>query len=166
MFCPKCGKGEQSPNAYCRACGEWLPDLTKRGIKSFGGDSPEESLNISLFLSAMTTVVAFILGVLLYINYLGKPGVSWIIYVTAAFLLAIAGWQASNFYVGLKLSRNLARRRGNNFAAQSNELNDALRANAALPAADASQFISPPGSVTENTTELLEAVPRSKRSDS
>lgn len=166
MFCPKCGKGEQSPNAYCRACGEWLPDLTKRGIKSFGGDSPEESLKISLTLSAMTTVVAFILAIMLYINYFGKPGVSGIIYITAAFLLAIAGWQASNFYVGIKLSRNLARRRSGNFTAQSNELNSASQANTALPSADTSQFVRPAASVTENTTELLESVPRSKRSDS
>jgi hypothetical protein len=165
MFCPKCGKGDQMPESYCRACGEWLPDLAKRGRKSFGGDSPEESLNISLFLSAITSIAALLLGIWLYAAYLGKPGVPGIIYVTAAFLLAIAGWQASNFYVGIKLSKNLARRRKGNFATQQNELNNASQANAGLPAADNSQFVRPVSSVTENTTEFLEAVPR-KRTDS
>jgi hypothetical protein len=113
----------------------------------------------------MTAVVALILAVLLYANYFGRENVPGLIYVTAAFLLAIAGWQASNFYVSAKLRRNLSRRRKGDFAKQSNELNAASQANAALPAADTSQFIPPPISVTENTTELLEAVPR-KRSDS
>lgn len=166
MFCPKCGKDEQMPESYCRQCGEWLPDFAKRGVKSFGGDSPEESLNISLFLSAMSSIVALLLAVWMYATYLGRPGVPGIIYVTAAFLLAIAGWQASNFYVGWKLSQKLARRRKGDFTAQSNELNDARQANASLPPADDSQFIRPRASVTENTTELLEPVPRHKRSDS
>ena len=154
------------PESYCRACGEWLPDIAKRGIKSFAGDSPEESLYISLFLSAMSSIVALLLAVWLYATYLGRPGVPGIIYVTAAFLLAIAGWQASNFYVGIKLRKKLVRRRKGNFAASPNEFNDiASQSNAALPAADASQFIGQAASVTENTTELLEPVPR-KRADS
>ena len=158
MFCQKCGKGEQTPESYCRACGEWLPDLSKRGRKSFGGDSPEESLKISLVLSAMTAIVALVLAVLLYANYLGKPGVSGLIYATAAFLLAIAGWQASNFYVGLKLRRNFVRRRAGDFAPDANELREGA-SKAALPAADTSKFVNrPPASVTENTTELLQPI--------
>ncbi len=101
----------------------------------------------------------------LYAAYFGKPGVPAIIYFTAALLLAIAGWQASNFYVSMKLRRNLARRRIGDFTEQSNELNYASQVNPVLPAADTSQFIRPTASVTENTTELLEPVPR-KRSDS
>lgn len=148
--------------SYCRQCGEWLPDLSKRGIKSFGGDSPEESLHISLFLSAMTAAVALLLAVWLYAAYLGKPGTPAIIYVTAAFLLAMAGWQASNFYVGIKLRRNLVRRRKGDFAGQANELKEARRFGAALPEADISQFVHQPTSVTENTTELLQPVPRNR----
>ena len=153
------------PESYCRQCGEWMPDLAKRGRKSFGGDSPEESLNISLFLSAISSIAALVLAVWIYASYLGRPGVPGIIYVTAAFLLTIAGWQASNFYVGLKLSKNLARRRKGNLTIQSNELNTASRETATLPAADTSQFVRPISSVTENTTELLEPIPR-KRTDS
>lgn len=154
------------PESYCRACGEWLPDLAKRGRKSFGGDSLEESLQISLVLSAMSALAALILAVMLYVNYFGRENVPGLIYVTAGFLLAIAAWQASNFYVNLKLRRNLARRRAGNFQSQANELNTASQANAALPAADTSQFVHPAArSVTENTTEFLEAVPR-KRTDS
>ena len=111
MFCPKCGKSDQTPESYCRQCGEWLPDLAKRGRKSFGGNSPEESLQISLVLSAMSAVVALVLAILLYSRFFGAPDVPGLIYLTAAFLLAIAGWQASIFYVGIKLRRNLARRR-------------------------------------------------------
>jgi hypothetical protein len=153
------------PESYCRACGVWLPDLAKRGRKSFGGDSPEESLNISLFLSAISSLAALLLSVWLYAIYLGRPGVPPVIYITAAFLLAIAGWQASNFYVGIKLRRNLARRRAGNFATQSNELKGATERNPVLPAADASQFINSTASVTENTTELLTPIPQKRRND-
>jgi hypothetical protein len=81
-------------------------------------------------------------------------------------LLTIAGWQASNIYIGVRLRRNLARRRTGNFAAQSNELKGATKQNAALPAADASQFINSTASVTENTTELLTPVSQNRRNDS
>ena len=157
MFCQKCGKGEQTPESYCRACGEWLPDLSKRGRRSFGGDSPEESLKIALYLSGITTIVALVLAILLYANYLGEPDVPRLIYATAAFLLAIAGWQASNFYVGMKLRRNFVRRRAGDSDGGTNELKAAP--NAALPAADTSKFVyRTPGSVTENTTELLQPI--------
>ncbi len=44
MFCPKCGTADQIENSYCRNCGEFLPDLTKNKIVSFGGDTPEEQI--------------------------------------------------------------------------------------------------------------------------
>lgn len=161
MFCPKCGKNEQAPESYCRACGEWLPDLIKRGRKNFGGASPEESLRISLFLSALSSIVALLLSLWLYTTYLGKENVPAIIYMTAAFLLAIAGWQASNFYIGIKLRRKFVRRRTGDFAAQANELNSPQQ-KAALPPADVSQFVHKPQSVTENTTELLQPISRKR----
>lgn len=154
MFCPKCGKGEQNPNVYCRQCGEWLPDMTRKNPPR----SPQQHIQTSLVISVMTAVTAIALAIALYANYLGKENVSGLIYLTAAFLIAIAGWQISSFYSAYNVYRQFKRRAANQ-ESQPQQIKSASYN--ALPEGDTSQFVSPQ-SVTENTTELLEPIP-SKR---
>ena len=46
MFCPKCGKSEQSPETYCRQCGNYLQDYTKPAKRE---NTPEQHLKANIF---------------------------------------------------------------------------------------------------------------------
>ena len=156
MFCPNCGADNQTAKAYCKRCGEWLPEFKRRSSGAFGGDTPQQNVFTNLFMSALSTVVALFLAIALYATYLGTNEAKWSIYLAAAFCLCIAGWQASSFVVGLKLRSRLNRARESvEPASQLEEVRDAT----ALPPADMSNFVRAP-SVTENTTELLQPVDR------
>lgn len=159
MFCPKCGKADQNANSYCRNCGEFLHDFTKTKKQAFGGSTPQQNVDTTLFFSASSAVVALFSAIALYATHLGRNDVLWSVYVAAAFLLTIAGWQASNFVVALKLRKHFKRRQKLTQSDESNQLVNQLDTSfAALPEANTSQFVKPQ-TVVENTTELLEPVP-------
>lgn len=157
MFCPGCGADGQTATAYCKRCGDWLPEF-KRRSNAFGGDTPQQNVFTGLFMSALSAVVALFSAIALYATYLGTDEAKWSIYVAAAFCLCIAGWQVSSFVVGLKL-----RRRRNRARAGLETYSQIKRAtpSPALPPADMSNFVRAQ-SVTENTTELLHPLDRSK----
>ena len=155
MFCPKCGTADQSANAYCRNCGEFLPDLSKKNNTAFGGNTPEEQIRVTQTLNSLSAIVSFAMAILLYWSHWGKPDVSSTVYMAAAFLLTIGFWQISNFIVGLKLKKHFNKRKEgieieNKDAekrfqpAQTSEL---------LPEADFSNVVST--SITDNTTRHL-----------
>ena len=164
MFCPNCGAGSQTANAYCKRCGDWLPNLKRRSRAAFGGETPQQNIFTGLFLSALSAAVALFSAIALYATYLGTDEAKWSIYLAAAFCLCIAGWQLSSFVVGLKLRSRLKR-------AHAGEQDDSSLAEAeaspALPPADMSNFVRAQ-SVTENTTELLQPLrdPADNRSKS
>ncbi len=87
MFCPNCGKAEQKENSYCRNCGEYLPDLSKKIDLSFGGNTPEKQIRTNLFLNLLSAVVSFVLALSLYATFLRRGDTLPIIYIVAAFLL-------------------------------------------------------------------------------
>ena len=95
MFCPKCGKSEQTPESYCRKCGVFLPDLSKPLKKS---QTPEEHVKINTVLSAMTVVASFTLAILLYSMLAFRPDTHWLIYMTAGLLIAIGGWHIQSLW--------------------------------------------------------------------
>ena len=152
IFCSHCGTGNQTANAYCKRCGEWLPKINSQGRPAFGGQTPQQNLFTSLFMSALSAVVALISAIALYATHLGTVA-NWSVYLAAAFCICIAAWQLSSFLVGLKLRRRLMQGRTNlELESQSSS--------PALPANNGSNFIK--ASVTENTTELLQPVKRPK----
>ena len=157
MFCPKCGKADQQENSYCRQCGEFLPDLSRKNLLAFGGNTPEEQIQTNLVLNLMSAVVSLVLAVLLYSVFWRRADAPPIIYIVAAFLIAIGAWQISTFYVGLKLKKSFQKRRASaEAAAQSspNQLTDA-QPQELLPEADFENAV--PTSVTENTTRHLKS---------
>jgi hypothetical protein len=156
MFCPMCGADSQSPKAYCRRCGEWIPDIKSRGGIAFGGETPQQNVFTGLFINALSAFAALFSAIALYVTYLGTGEAKWSIYVAAASCLCIAGWQASSFIVGLKLRQRL-KRLGE---ASAPEL-EARRPARALAEPDLNSFV-PAASITENTTEFLEQ-PAKKR---
>ena len=95
MFCQKCGNPDQSPDAFCRQCGMYIPDLLKptRTIRS-----PEKHIKINALLSAMTIVTSFTLAILLF-SILGfRDNTHPLIYVTAGLLIAMGTWHIFNFW--------------------------------------------------------------------
>ena len=148
IFCPHCGAGNQTGNAYCKRCGKWLPKINSQGRPAFGGQTPQQNLFTSLFMSALSAVVALFSAIALYATHWGTVA-NWSVYLAAAFCICIAGWQLSIFLVGLKLRRRLTR------AHTSPEIESAM-SSPALPAHNESNFLK--ASVTENTTELLQPV--------
>lgn len=162
MFCPGCGADNQTANAYCKRCGDWLPDLQRRSRGAFGGETPQQNIFTGLFLSALSAAVALFAAIALYATYLGTNEAKWSIYLAAGFCLCIAGWQLSSFIVGLKLRSRLKRAQGD--AAVESKLKEPVTPQS-LPAADTSNFIRPQ-SVTENTTELLQPLDRPRGNSS
>jgi len=155
MFCPKCGIADQSANAYCRNCGELLPDLSKKYNGKFGGNTPEEQIRVSQFLNLLSAVVSFVMAILLYWSHWEKPGVSSTVYMAAAFLLTIGIWQASNFVIGRKLKKHFNKRKktGENENHSAEKQFQPAQTSELLPQADFSNVAQI--SVTENSTKHL-----------
>lgn len=155
MFCPNCGKADQTENSYCRSCGEFLPNLTKSKLPSFGGDTPEEQIRTNLFLNLLSAFVSLALAVSLYVSFLGKDAPP-LIYLTSAFLLAMSGWQFSTCIINLKLRKNFKRRREietpENESVRQTQFESA-KTQELLNEADFTDVI--PATVTENTTKHL-----------
>lgn len=154
MFCPNCGAPDQIANAFCKRCGDWLPNLKKRVGPAFGGETPQQNIFTGLFMSALSALAALFSAIALYATYLGSGQAKWSIYLAAAFCLCIAGWQASSFIVGLKLRQRL--KKGRESLDSISEL-PAQQTRSELGAGSATDFVGP-ASVTEGTTRILEPV--------
>lgn len=154
MFCPNCGKTEQKENSYCRSCGEFLPDLSKKNkIASFGGDTPEEQIRTNLFLNLLSAVVSLSLAIALYVYFYGRD-TPQLIYLTAAFLLAMSFWQFSTCFIGLKLRKNFNKRNDSAAGQTEEQIHfEPAKTKELLNEADVSDIV--PVSVTENTTRHL-----------
>jgi hypothetical protein len=154
MFCPSCGAADQSPNAYCKRCGEWLADK-----KSFGGrgaSKPEQRMTSMVVFNGLSALLALFSAIALYATYLNTPEAKWSVYVAGACCLVIAIHQMISMAFALELKLRL--KRSQTDARQSTEL-EAGERRAALGSGKTTPFVEAP-LVTENTTELLEAVPR------
>lgn len=167
MFCPNCGKSDQQQNSYCRQCGEYLPELSKKKKQfSIGGDTPEEQINTNLYLNLLGAVVSLALAIALYVTFYGQTAAP-VIYLTAAFLLAMSGWQLSTFYIGLKLKKNFSRRRENTADEESKPVQsqfESAKTKQMLNEADYENIV--PVSVTENTTRHLTEKVKNKSTQS
>jgi uncharacterized membrane protein YvbJ len=75
MFCPKCGKADQAPETYCRQCGTFLADFTKKKKQfSLGGDTPQEQIRTNLVLNSMSAVVSLASALILYAVFWNRGG--------------------------------------------------------------------------------------------
>jgi len=155
MFCPKCGKADQSPETYCRQCGVFLPDLSK---PRKGEHPPEEHIKVNSVLSLMTVIVSFTLAILLYAIMGFRPGTHPLVYLTASLLLAMGGWHIQTFIRIRKLKKQLKQRIPRSEKDDPVEL-EGVSTSKLLDKPDYSS--AAPISVTETTTKHLEVkVPR------
>lgn len=152
MFCPKCGKADQSPDAYCRSCGEFLHDPNRSNIIAFGGKTPQQNVNAINILSVLAAIASLLAAIWMYQTRFNEPIA---LYFGAALLLCNAFWHLSNFYTGLKLKRRL----GNSKSVEESLPSATTRE--LLPEMNQDDLVPP--SVTERTTRNL-AVSENKSS--
>ena len=154
MFCPNCGAADQSPNAYCKRCGEWLADK-----KSFGGraaSKPEQRMTSMIVFNGLSALLALFSAIALYATYLDTPEAKWSVYVAGACCFVIAIHQMIS--MGFALELKLRLKRGHTDAGQT-VVPEAAKSIPALGSGETTEFVDA-RSVTENTTELLAAIPR------
>lgn len=156
MFCSNCGNDDQKENSYCRNCGEFLSDLTKKNkMVSFGGDTPEEQIKTNLYLNLLSALVSLVLAILLWVSFYGQDAPP-LVYLTIGFLAAMSGWQFSTCYVGLKLKKNFSKRREDDASKNQTEQQtrfEPAKTKELLNEVDFTSVV--PTSVTENTTKHL-----------
>ncbi len=150
MYCPKCGKADQSPETYCRQCGSFLPDFEKSVKKPI---APEEHIKANAVLSAMTIVASLILSTLLFLTFKNYPDTHPIIYVTAGFLIAIAAWQIQTFWRTMLLRKHFKKPKIQQDSAIAPPELEAKPTNQFLPEADFENIV--PSSIVEKTTRKL-----------
>ena len=166
MFCPHCGADSQKPDAYCTRCGTWLLDHTavaRHGRRiPHTARSPEQKLRAVLVFNVLDTLLALFAFVALMLNL--HPNPHWTFIMGLAFSLIIAVHQAVSFKFNMELRARLKRGRDEARAGPAESLVGGLdsAATRALPTGEGTQYAAPL-SVTENTTELLERVPRERR---
>ena len=174
MFCSNCGKGDQTPDSYCRSCGEFLVDpASKYSLlnRMLGISRPEKQLNVTLAIDLVTSIVSGLLMVFLMGFFKGRydrTGVPAppIVYLVYLFLGLVSAWQLLSFIIGLKLKTKLSGAKrsglppGQTINADSPLTGSAL---AALPPSDDQNIVTP--SVTEDTTRNLDRVPFNRNAD-
>lgn len=164
MFCSTCGAGEQKADAYCTRCGQWLPDanvVQGHWHPVFRrARTPEQRMRMMLVFNALDAALALASAILLYSTQAGRAEQQSHVFLAAAFCIVIAAHQIISLIINLKIQRRLKRARTEKAAeALAGGMNAAAGAPALNPA-DPGLFAGLQGSVTENTTELLDAVPR------
>ena len=160
MFCPNCGAADQKPNAYCKRCGEWLAN--KKSFSGRGASKPEERMTAMIVFNGLSALLALFSAIALYATYLGTPEAKWSVYTAGACCIVIAVHQMLSFAFALEFKLRLKRGSANTRPALGSEPGGRV---AALGSGDTTQLVNARG-VTENTTELLEAVPRVKEPNS
>ena len=169
MFCSNCGKGEQTPDSYCRSCGEFLVDpASKYSLinRILGINRPEKQFNVTLAIDLVTSIVSGLLMVFLMGFFKGRydrtgvpaPPIVYLVYI---FLGLVSAWQLLSFIIGLKLKTKLSGAKRSGLPAGQTMNTDASptgSAQPALPRADHQNIV--PASVAEDTTKNLDRIPR------
>ena len=149
MFCQKCGKPEQLPNNFCRQCGEFIPDLTKNNTLAFGGNTPNEKLLSTYYLSLTGFLSSLVVLLGLIWGGLNNPR---IVFVTAVILGINIFLFAGILFISIKMKKRL---NGEQEQEDTNLINEISSQNL-LGETGFENYV--PASVTEKTTKNLEKI--------
>ncbi|MFL6210715.1 MAG: zinc ribbon domain-containing protein [Pyrinomonadaceae bacterium] len=162
MFCPHCGADQQKSEAYCTRCGMWLIDpgaVMRHGRRiPHTAKSPEQKLRAVIVFNVIDTLLALFTFFALLLRL--RPDTHWTVIVAFATCLVIAVHQAVSFKFNLDLRSRMKRGR-EGAQGDAAQLHSAPTTERALGAGAAPTF-NAPFSVAEQTTELLERVPRER----
>lgn len=163
MFCPKCGKGEQTPDSYCRSCGDFLVDAsssTSLMNRMLGISNPEKQVKFTLTIDLVTAIVSglllfFLMGYFDGANKRTGAPTPPIVYLVYVFLGLVSAWQLLSFTVGTTYRKKLSAGK------KPSPSIDQADARGSLPPADVKNVVA--NSVTEQTTRNLDNVPRANK---
>jgi hypothetical protein len=160
MFCPKCGAEGQSAESYCKRCGEWLPDLDAiRRPGLFRKRTREEKIRKMRVLEAVSAGLSLTAGAIIISVVAAGTNVQ-LLNIAVICCVVVAVYQMINFYLGHKLQQRIDQSRSEH----PDEIKAVEKEVGRLNAADTTQFVNR-ASVVENTTELLEPLPREASRD-
>jgi hypothetical protein len=163
MFCPKCGAIEQRAESYCTRCGQWLPDMDSlnrpRLLRNLTPDQRIRKMRVLEVVSAAFSIMSAI--IILSVRAAGT-GYTEPLTLAAICCFLVAAYQVINFYLGYKLHNRTERGRTDDMKAIAG---DAQTTAPQLNAADTNLFMRGGASATENTTELLDPLPRKAQRD-
>jgi membrane protein implicated in regulation of membrane protease activity len=160
MFCPKCGADAQSAESYCKRCGEWLPDIEALvRPRLFRKRTREDKIRKMRVLEAVSAGLSLISAAII-ISILAGAGDTQLLFLATFCCLLVAAYQVVNFYLGYKLQQRVDQSRADGTA----EIEGAEKEVRVLSSAAATPFVAG-HSVIENTTELLEPIPREGKRD-
>ncbi len=151
MYCPRCGKPDQTPESYCRQCGVYLPDPFKPAKKTA---TPAEHVQANLVLNALTVITCFVLAGLVYGFLAFRDDTHILIYVTAGFLVAMGCWHTQTLWRSILLRRHF-RKQERAEGSVSVQIDGTVQTDRVLQPADMSDLVQ--ASVTERTTRDLAA---------
>jgi hypothetical protein len=161
MFCPKCGADAQSAESYCKRCGEWLPDIDALvRPRLFRKRTRADKIRKMRVLEAVSAGLSLVSAAII-ISILAGGGDTQLLFLATFCCLLVAAYQVVNFYLGYKLQQRVDQSRADvtdEIAAEAEKGVRVLRSAAATP-------LVAGNSVIENTTELLEPIPREGKRD-
>lgn len=161
MFCSKCGAEGQSAESYCKRCGEWLPDLdVVRRPGLFRKRTREEKIRKMRVLEAVSAALSLTAGAIIT-SVLVAGTDTQLLYLALLCCVVVAVYQMVNFYLGHKLQQRIDESR----SGLADEIKGVEETFGRLNAGDTTPFVNR-ASVVENTTELLEPLPRKAKRDS
>ena len=113
MFCPQCGADGQKAGAYCKRCGDWLPDMPGIIQRALWGQGikPEQKIRIMLVRVAVSAALALFSAVALFVVGLDVGNAKTLVYIVAGICLIIFAVQLDGFFVGLRMKRDFKRSR-------------------------------------------------------
>ena len=168
MFCPKCGTPEQTENSYCRNCGEFLIDSSKKFnsvYNLFGITTPGKQITINLIINFFGLMLSVMLIGFLKGYYdaganknppINTPNVIYFVY---AFLILISIWQILGIFFAANLRSKFKNRKGLNESEKTGAANEnktiSADARKSLQTAKLDDFVTP--AITEETTKNLSA---------
>ncbi len=154
MFCPKCGVGEQTAEAYCKRCGEWLPDIEAlERPRLFRKRSREERIRKIRTLEMVSAGLS-LASAMIIVSILATGRNFEMLNLAVIACLLVSAYQIVNLCPGFKVQRPIDKSR--NAPPQVSEYQKPLTE---LNAANTNEFINPP-SITEHTTNRLQPVKR------
>lgn len=105
MYCHKCGKSEQNSDAFCRSCGNYLPDVDSLVRKYSEEISPKTSINKNISANIFTVLFSIFIIFSIAFTFAGAGFSVIFVHISVLLSLMIGGWQLWNLRNNLKLKK-------------------------------------------------------------